>query len=108
MALTIGLFHSAQAADIAPYFYTWGLGKVNSLTEAKRLAGVTSATYAFVVSDNNTCAPSNDIVDAMNDVRSFNSGGGNVIIGFGGASGPYLEAVSSQDFRRSIRTYMSL
>jgi hypothetical protein len=95
--LTFVLFSSfslvANSAEIAPYFYTWGIGKVNSLTEARRLAGLTSATYAFIVA--NGCNMGTSLPDAMADVKQFIADGGSLILGFGGASGPYLCIVRS-------------
>lgn len=57
------------AAEISPYFYTWGLGKYNSLSQARQIMGLSNATYAFVVS-NGSCAVQSDIYDAMGDVRA--------------------------------------
>ena len=80
----------AQAVEISPYFTYWGLGKVNSLTDAKRIMGMNNATYAFVVS-NGSCNLDRDFGAASTNLKSFVNSGGNLIIAFGGAQGPYLE-----------------
>ena len=86
----------APVTEIAPYFYTWGVGKVNSLTEAKKIAGLTSATYAFIISRNG-CNLEGSLSDAITDVKNYIASGGNLILGFGGASGPYLEEACTDE-----------
>lgn len=79
---------------VAPYFYMWGLNnptyKVTSLLDAKRKLGLTDVTMAFIVaSAAGGLCPELDI--AAPDIQAFTQGGGNVIMSFGGANGPYLE-----------------
>lgn len=86
---------SAGAAQLAPYFYTWGYGNttyaVTSLMDARTKMGLNAATLAFVVSAGG-CTVDNSISDMQADIVAFQNAGGRVIISFGGANGTYLES----------------
>src|ERR1700744_1891695 len=81
--------------DVAPYFYTWAFGAtnyaVNSLAQAQA-AGVNAVTLAFGTSNGScTLEGFNFSSSTKTDVQNFVSGGGRVILSFGGADGPFLE-----------------
>lgn len=88
----------AGAAQLAPYFYTWGYGNtsyaVTSLMDARGKMGLGAATLAFVV-DAGGCTVDNSISQMQSDISAFQSAGGRVIISFGGANGTYLEGSCS-------------
>lgn len=102
LATTLACVAPAHATDVAPYFYTWGFGngtyKVTSLVDARNKTGITGATLAFGVSTG-SCALTGGLEQTTanstfySDVRQFISGGGKVVLSFGGASGAYLESV---------------
>jgi chitinase len=78
--------------NLAPYFYTWGLGnpvyQVSSLMDANRKTGLKAATLAFLIGDRWTI----DTIKGMrNDIQQFQALGNRVILSLGGASGPYIE-----------------
>lgn len=102
VATTLATAVNAHATDVAPYFYTWGFGnstyKVTSLVDGRNKAGMTQATLAFGVS-NGGCTLGGGLEQTTanttfnSDIKQFISGGGKVILSFGGASGSYLESV---------------
>ena len=86
---------SANATEVAPYFYTWAFGgsgyAANSLAQAKA-AGVDAVTLAFGTSNGScTLQGFNFSSSTQTDVKNFIAGGGRVILSFGGADGPFLE-----------------
>ncbi|HVJ61705.1 MAG TPA: hypothetical protein VM555_03235, partial [Tahibacter sp.] len=89
---------SAGAAQLAPYFYTWGYGNttyaVTSLMDARNKMGLNAATLAFVVSAGG-CTVDNSVSNMQSDIVAFQNAGGRVIISFGGANGTYLESTCS-------------
>ncbi|MDC8015888.1 glycosyl hydrolase family 18 protein [Tahibacter soli] len=89
---------SAGAAQLAPYFYTWGYGNttyaVTSLVDARNKMGLNAATLAFVVSAGG-CTVDNSVSNMQSDIVAFQNAGGRVIISFGGANGTYLESTCS-------------
>lgn len=89
---------TAGAAQLAPYFYTWGVGNptyaVTSLMDARAKMGLQAATLAFVVSSGG-CATDNAISGMQSDITAFQNAGGKVIISLGGANGTYLESTCS-------------
>ena len=86
---------SAGAAQLAPYFYTWGYGNtsyaITSLMDARSKMGLNAATLAFVVSAGG-CNVDGSISNMQSDIVAFQNAGGRVIISFGGANGTYLES----------------
>ena len=92
-ALLMGLSHTASALEVAPYFHTWGAG---TLTEAKRTAGLESATLAFAIT-NGSCALNQDLLNKLSDARTYIGAGGQVIISFGGQNGVYAEIACKDD-----------
>jgi chitinase len=101
---------SALAIQVAPYFYTWGYGnsayKITSLMDAKTKIGLNSATLAFIISGGG-CQINPELDLMIADVKSFLAAGGELIISFGGASGPYLED-TCQDETQLFNTMDSL
>lgn len=91
----VGSAASAGAAQLAPYFYTWGYGNttyaVSSLMDARGKMGLNAATLAFVVS-NGGCNTDSSVSNMQSDITAFQAAGGRVIISFGGANGTYLES----------------
>jgi chitinase len=88
---------SAHATQVAPYFYTWAFGgsgyAANSLAQAKA-AGVNAVTLAFGTSNGSCTLQGFDVFNQSTyktDLQNYISGGGKVILSFGGADGPFLE-----------------
>src|ERR1700761_367257 len=86
---------TAHATEVAPYFYTWAFGSsgyaVNSLAQAKS-AGISAVTLAFGTSNGScTLQGFNFSSSTRTDVQNYIAGGGQVILSFGGADGPFLE-----------------
>ncbi len=94
--LALTLWQPAQGAELAPYFYYWGVGKVNRLTDARRIMGLSNATFAFIVAGQG-CSMGADLSDALPDIRSYISSGGRLILSFGGAAGTYVEVACTDD-----------
>jgi 3D (Asp-Asp-Asp) domain-containing protein len=95
-ALLLIIGQTAAAAEIAPYFYTWGGGKVTSLVQGKQLAGLNQVTLAFALSGGG-CSLDSAVDSMTNDIKSFMSSGGKVIVSFGGASGTYIETACTDE-----------
>ena len=88
---------SAHATQVAPYFYTWAFGgsgyAANTLAQAKA-AGVNAVTLAFGTSNGSCTLQGFDVFNQSTyktDLQNYISGGGKVILSFGGADGPFLE-----------------
>ena len=88
---------SANATQVAPYFYTWAFGgsgyAANSLAQAKA-AGVNAVTLAFGTSNGSCTLQGFDVFNNSTykaDLQNYIAGGGRVILSFGGADGPFLE-----------------
>ena len=88
----ICLSQSAIALEVAPYFHGWS----NGLTEAKRVAGLDSATLAFAVT-NGTCAVNTDMLSNLADARNYVAAGGRLRLSFGGQNGVYAEIACKDD-----------
>jgi chitinase len=94
----------AQAVEVAPYFATWaywGGSTPSTLMQAKASGGLDAATIAFGVSGGG-CTLGGGMENIMTgapktDVQQFVSGGGRLILSFGGASGAYLESRCSEN-----------
>ena len=89
----LGLAQSASALEISPYFHAWGS---DSLTAAKRSAGLDSATLAFAIT-NGSCALEADLLNKLPDARTYVGSGGKLIISFGGQNGVYAEIACKDD-----------
>ncbi len=96
LSFTLAVSQSAMATELAPYFYYWGVGKVNRLTDAKSQMGLSNATYAFIVSKNG-CFLEGTLADSLTDVQNYVQSGGKLIMSFGGAGGVYLEVACTND-----------
>jgi hypothetical protein len=87
-----GLGTAPSGLDVAPYFWTWAKWNntyaISTLVDARAKAGMQSATIAFGLSGGG-CNLSGDITDMGDDIRSYISGGGRIILSFGGAAGTY-------------------
>src|SRR5215208_6254803 len=94
--LFISLPNCTAAAELAPYFWTWGSGVALSLVDAKRQMGLQSATVAFVISDGG-CHDDGSVLAMRSDINSFTASGGKVILSFGGAAGTYLETACTDE-----------
>jgi chitodextrinase len=92
-AVLMCLSQAAIALEVAPYFHAWSPG---TLTEAKRAAGLESATLAFAITDG-SCALHSDLLNKLPDARTFVGSGGRVIISFGGQNGVYAEIACKDD-----------
>ena len=92
-AVLLSLGQSASALEIAPYFHAWSGG---ALTEAKRAAGLDSATLAFAITRGN-CALGQDLLNKLPDARTYVGAGGQLIISFGGQNGVYAEIACKDD-----------
>lgn len=84
---------AASGLEVAPYFETW-FG--DSLVEAKRTAGLTSATLAFAITNGN-CALDSTLLNRLPDARNFIAAGGKLRISYGGAAGVYAEIACTDD-----------
>ena len=92
-AVLLSLGQSASALEIAPYFHAWSGG---TLTEAKRAAGLDSATLAFAITKG-SCALDQDLLNKLPDARTYVGAGGQLIISFGGQNGVYAEIACKDD-----------
>jgi hypothetical protein len=93
----LGVLSSYVAAtELAPYFWTWGGGAVSSLMDAKQQTGLQSATIAFVTSGSG-CTDDGSTLAMSDDIGTFITSGGNVIISFGGAAGTYVETACTDE-----------
>jgi hypothetical protein len=92
-AAVLCLSQTAGALEVAPYFQAWGGG---TLTQAKQASGLNSATLAFAITKG-TCALDAELLNKLSDARNFVSGGGQVIISFGGQNGIYAEIACTDD-----------
>jgi chitinase len=99
----------AAGLEVAPYFYTWGWGSTTyafpSLAAMKSAGGPGAVTIAFVLSDNNQCKASTEVIDNLDDVKAYVAAGGHVKASFGGADGKYLESACGD--ADSLATAMS-
>lgn len=83
------------AKAVAPYYYT-GWGNPPNLTTVKNATGVTWYTMAFMLNSGN-CDPKWDGSRALTGgadqaaINTIRANGGDVVISFGGATGPWLE-----------------
>ncbi|MEV4350470.1 ricin-type beta-trefoil lectin domain protein [Actinoplanes sp. NPDC049596] len=83
------------AKAVAPYYYT-GWGNPPNLTTVKNATGVTWYTMAFILNSGN-CDPKWDGGRALTGgadqtaINTIRANGGDVVISFGGAAGPWLE-----------------
>ena len=83
------------AKAVAPYYYT-GWGNPPNLTTVKNATGVTWYTMAFMLNSGN-CDPKWDGGRALTGgadqtaINTIRANGGDVVISFGGAAGPWLE-----------------
>ena len=92
-AVLLGLGQSASALEIAPYFHAWS---GSTLTEAKRVAGLNSATLAFAITKG-TCVLEPGVLNKLPDARTYIGSGGQLIISFGGQNGVYAEIACKDD-----------
>jgi chitinase len=83
---------ASQAADIAPYFQSWGPG---TLTAAQK-NGLSGATLAFGIT-RGSCALDATLTNMLPDARNFVSLGGKLIVSMGGADGIYAEVSCTDD-----------
>ena len=91
-ALVLCVSQAASAAEVAPYFHSWG----GSLVDAKRSAGMTSALLSFATTNGN-CAFVPDLMNKLEDARNYVAEGGRLSISFGGAHGVYAEIACKDD-----------
>ncbi|MFI5936237.1 RICIN domain-containing protein [Actinoplanes sp. NPDC051494] len=83
------------AKAVAPYYYT-GWGNPPNLTTVKNATGVTWYTMAFML-NSGSCDPKWDGSRALTGgadqaaINTIRANGGDVVISFGGAAGPWLE-----------------
>jgi hypothetical protein len=87
------------AKAVAPYYYT-GWGNPPNLTTVMNTTGVKWFTMAFMLNSGN-CVPKWDGGRALTGgqdqsaINTIRAAGGDVVISFGGASGPWLEDTCS-------------
>ena len=91
-ALVLCLGQAASAAEVAPYFHSWG----GSLNDAKQSVGMNSAILSFAVT-NGSCALVPDLTNKIPDARKYVDSGGRLLISFGGAHGVYAEIACKND-----------
>lgn len=91
-ALVLCLGQAASAAEVAPYFHSWG----GSLVDAKQSVGMNSAMLAFATT-NGSCALVPDLTNKLPDARNYVAAGGRLLISFGGAHGVYAEIACNDD-----------
>ena len=91
-ALVLCLGQAASAAEVAPYFHSWG----GSLIDAKQSVGMNSAILAFATT-NGSCALVPDLTNKLPDARNYVAAGGQLLISFGGAHGVYAEIACKDD-----------
>ncbi|MBM3361768.1 MAG: hypothetical protein FJY42_03745 [Betaproteobacteria bacterium] len=82
----------SQAAEIAPYFQSWGPGTLS----AAQKNGLSSATLAFGIT-RGSCALDSNLTSSLPDARNYVAQGGKLIISMGGADGIYAEVSCSDD-----------
>ncbi len=84
----------------APYNYNWALGNslyaIDGLVSAKSKLSHNTFTSAFVIMGSDGKVHSN-VTDSLQDVQKFVSSGGELILSFGGAAGPFLENMLTED-----------
>ncbi|WP_231379783.1 glycosyl hydrolase family 18 protein [Polaromonas sp. CG_9.11] len=91
-ALVLCLSQAASAAEVAPYFHSWG----GSLNDAKQSVGMNSAILSFATT-NGSCALVPDLTNKLEDARNYVAAGGRLLISFGGAHGVYAEVACRND-----------
>jgi hypothetical protein len=91
-ALVLCLGQAASAADVVPYFHSWG----GSLVDAKQAVGMNSAMLSFATT-NGSCALVPDLTNKLGDARNYVAAGGRLLISFGGAHGVYAEIACKND-----------
>lgn len=91
-ALVLCLGQAASAAEVAPYFHSWG----GSLNDAKQSVGMNSAILSFATT-NGSCALVPDLMNKLADARNYVAAGGRLLISFGGAHGVYAEIACRDD-----------
>jgi chitinase len=88
----------------APYIYSWSVGnsvyKIQTLMDGRNI-GLEYITLAFVIGDS-TGNITSDIYNVYDDITKFQNSGGKVILSFGGAIGPYLEDIMTEDEQYNI------
>ena len=90
--LVVSLSQIVSAAEVAPYFYTWG----GSLTQTKQASGLNSATVAFAIT-RGTCLLDSSFTAMIPDIKNFINSGGSLITSFGGADGTYVEVACTDE-----------
>lgn len=91
-ALVLCLGQAASAAEVVPYFHSWG----GSLVDAKQSVGMGSAMLSFATTNGN-CALVPDLLNKLGDARNYVAAGGRLLIAFGGAHGVYPEIACRDD-----------
>lgn len=91
-ALVLCAGQAATAAEVVPYFHSWG----GSLMDAKQSAGMNSAMLSFATT-NGSCALVPDLTNKLADARNYVAAGGRLLISFGGAQGVYAEIACKND-----------
>ena len=91
-ALVLCLGQAASAAEVVPYFHSWG----GSLVDAKQSVGMNSAMLSFATT-NGSCALVPDLTNKLADARNYVAAGGRLLISFGGAHGVYAEIACKND-----------
>ena len=91
-ALVLCLGQAASAAEVVPYFHSWG----GSLNDAKQSVGMNSAMLSFATT-NGSCALVPDLTNKLADARQYVAAGGRLLISFGGAHGVYAEIACKND-----------
>ena len=93
LATTLCAASLGQAAEVAPYFQSWGPG---TLTAAQKNAGLKSATLAFGIT-RGSCTLDTTLTNMLPDARNFVTQGGKLIVSMGGADGIYAEVSCTDD-----------
>jgi chitinase len=114
-AATAGTAAAAPAGRFAPYFGTWDTTPLPTLAAR---SGVKHFTLAFILGGGSGCqATWNGSTpirkgDALSSqIRTLQASGGDVIVSFGGANGPYLEqfcrtpATLEKQYQAVVDTY---
>jgi chitinase len=91
-ALVLCLGQAASAAEVTPFFHSWG----GSLVDAKQSVGMNSAILSFATTNGN-CALVPDLTNKLPDPRNYVAAGGWLLISFGGAHGVYAEIACRND-----------
>lgn len=86
----------------SPYSYTWSLNnstdyKIPDLKAGVQKVGLKAATMAFLISDGTPTGVWSGFTQVIPDIIEFIKGGGILTISVGGANGPFIQQIMTQE-----------